>query len=152
MPQRLRRLIKLRAMAKPPLPEYLQMLLRAPNPCVVATAAPDGMLHTAATWYEWRNNGTVLLNMDGTRRRLEHMRNDPRVALTILDNATWYRHISLVGRVSTIVRDTGLDDIDRLSQHYAGEPFRDRKRDSWSAVIDVLSWHAWPHGGRPTLD
>jgi PPOX class probable F420-dependent enzyme len=139
-------------MAKPPLPEELQKLLRAPNPCVVATMAPDGQLHTAATWYEWRKDGTVLLNMDGTRRRLEHMRNDSRVALTILDAETWYRHVSLVGRVSNMLRDAGLDDIDRLSRHYLGEPFRDRGRDSWSAIIDILSWHGWPHGGGPTSD
>jgi PPOX class probable F420-dependent enzyme len=139
-------------MANPPLPEELQKLLRAPNPCVVATVAPDGQLHTAATWYEWRKDGTVLLNMDGTRRRLEHMRNDSRVALTILDAETWYRHVSLVGRVSNILRDAGLDDIDRLSRHYLGEPFGDRGRDSWSAIIDILSWHGWPRDGGPTSD
>jgi hypothetical protein len=43
-------------MPKPPLPDDLQEMLRAPNPCVVASMALDGELHSAATWYEWRDD------------------------------------------------------------------------------------------------
>ena len=102
-------------MAKPPLPAALQELLRQPNPYVVATSARDGSLHTAATWYEWCDDGSDLLNMDRSRRRLEHMRSDPRVALTMLDSETWYRHVSIVGRVRDIYQDVNLADIDRLA-------------------------------------
>jgi PPOX class probable F420-dependent enzyme len=130
-------------MAKPPIPPELQELLRRPNPCVVATVTPEGELHTAATWYEWRDIGTVLLNMDGSRHRLDYMRRDPRLALTILDAATWYRHVSIVGRVSDIYQDTTLDDIDRLARHYSGAPFQDRSRARWSAIVEVHSWHGW---------
>ncbi|HEY7927909.1 MAG TPA: pyridoxamine 5'-phosphate oxidase family protein, partial [Candidatus Dormibacteraeota bacterium] len=45
------------------------------------------------------DDGTVLLNMDEGRRRLEHLRRDPRVALTMLDPDSWYRHVSIVGHV-----------------------------------------------------
>jgi hypothetical protein len=37
----------------------------------------------------------VLVNMDQGRKRLEHMRSDPRVALDVLDESDWYTHISL---------------------------------------------------------
>jgi PPOX class probable F420-dependent enzyme len=121
-------------------------MLRAPNPCVIASMALNGELHSAATWYEWRDDGTVLLNMDASRRRLDYLRNDPRVALTILDAQTWYRHVSLVGRVRDIHRDPNLEDIDRLSQHYRGIPYADRNRQSWTAIVDVLSWHGWQRG------
>ncbi len=133
-------------MARPPLPPELQDLLRRPNPCVVATLAPDGTLHTAATWYEWRDDGSVLLNMDASRVRLEHMRSDPRVALTMLDADSWYRHISIVGRVIDIHPDADLADIDRLSRHYTGKPYRDRGRDSWTAIVEVQRWHGWRSG------
>ncbi|HUZ70742.1 MAG TPA: pyridoxamine 5'-phosphate oxidase family protein [Candidatus Saccharimonadales bacterium] len=133
-------------MPKPPLPPELQDLLRAPNPCVVASIALDGELHTAATWYEWCDDGSVLLNMDGTRRRLEHLRRDARVALTMLDGKSWYRHVSLIGHVRELRRDPDLADIDRLAQHYTGVPYRDRTRESWTAIIDVLSWHGWQRG------
>jgi PPOX class probable F420-dependent enzyme len=126
-----------------PLPADLQEFLRRPNPCVVATIRPDGELHTAATWYEWPGDGTVLLNMDASRRRLGHMRADPRVALTILDEQSWYSHVSLIGRVREIRADPGLADIDRLAQHYTGNPYRDRGRDSWTAIVEIGRWHGW---------
>ena len=127
-------------------PPELDELLRKPNPCVIATIRPDGELHTAATWYEWPGDGTVLVNMDATRRRLGHMRADPRVALTILDADMWYRHVSLVGRVREIRPDPDLEDIDRIARHYTGNGYRDRQRDSWTAVIEVTRWHGWSQG------
>jgi PPOX class probable F420-dependent enzyme len=124
-------------------PPEVQEFLRKPNPCVVATIRPDGDLHTAATWYEWADDGTVVLNMDVTRVRLGHMRADPRVALTVLDEAGWYSHVSLIGRVREIRADPGLVDIDRIATHYTGSPYRDRTRDSWTAIVEVRRWHAW---------
>lgn len=129
-------------MPKGPPPADLQEFLRAPNPCVVATVRPDGELHTTATWYEWAGDGTVLLNMDASRRRLGHMRADPRIALTILAES-WYSHVSLIGRVREIRPDADLADIDRISRHYTGREYRDRDRDSWTAVVEVERWHAW---------
>jgi PPOX class probable F420-dependent enzyme len=130
-------------MPSTPLPDDLQEFLRRPNPCVVATVRPsDGLLHTTATWYEWTDAGTVLLDMDATRRRLEHMRADPRVSLTVLDD-NWYSHVSLIGHVREIRHDRDLADIDRISRHYTGEPYHDRDRDSWSAEIEVERWHSW---------
>jgi PPOX class probable F420-dependent enzyme len=130
-----------------PVTAELQAFLRRPNPCVVATIRPDGELHTVATWYEWLDDGTVLLNMDASRRRLGHMRADPRVALTILDAQSWYSHVSLIGRVRELRRDAGLADIDRLALRYTGRPFRSRDRDSWTAIVDVERWHSWGEPG-----
>ena len=126
----------------PPPPE-LETLLRGPNPCVVATVRPDGELHTAATWYEWTGSQTVLLNMDASRRRLGHMRANPRVAVTVLDADSWYAHVSLIGRVSDLRPDPDLADIDRIAKRYTGREYRDRGRDSWTAEVRVLRWHGW---------
>jgi PPOX class probable F420-dependent enzyme len=131
---------------KPPLPPELDAFLREPNPCVIATIRPDGELHTAATWCEWPGDGTVLVNMDATRLRLGHMRADPRVALTVLDKDAWYNHVSLIGRVRELRHDEDLADIDRIATHYTGKPYRDRERDSWTAVIEVTRWHGWRGG------
>src|SRR3954451_2911436 len=126
----------------PPPPE-LQEFLRRANPSVVATIRPDGDLHTAATWYEWLDDGTVLLNMDARRVRLGHMRADPRVALTVLDEGSWSSHVSRIGRVREIRPDPDLADIDRLATRYTGKPYRDRSRDSWTAIVEVRRWHSW---------
>jgi PPOX class probable F420-dependent enzyme len=130
-----------------PLPPEVDELLRRPNPAVVATLRPDGSPHTVATWYLW-DGDRVLLNMDESRLRLRFLRRDPRVALTVLDEGSWYRHVSLVGRVVELVEDGDLQDVDRLARHYTGEPFRDRRRRSVSAWVEPSTWHAW-EGGRP---
>jgi PPOX class probable F420-dependent enzyme len=124
-------------------PQELQEFLRAANPCVVATIRPDGELHTTATWYEWTDAGTVLLNMDASRLRLRHMREDSRVALTVLHSDDWYSHVSLIGRVREIRADPHLADIDRIARHYTGRDYRDRGRDSWTAEVDIDRWHSW---------
>ncbi|MGO1409846.1 pyridoxamine 5'-phosphate oxidase family protein [Microbacterium sp. JB110] len=130
-------------MPRTPLPsEYLDAL-RKPNQCVVATIRPNGELSTAATWYELTDDSHILLNLDATRARMRHMREDPRVALTIFAADDWYSHVSLSGEVVEFRKDDGLVDIDRISEHYTGAPYADRERDSWSVVIRISSWHAW---------
>ena len=128
-------------MPKPPLPDELQALLREPNPAVMASLKPDGSPLSVATWYLWED-GRVLVNLDHSRARLEHLRKDPRVSLTVLDN-NWYRHISLQGRVVAIEPDADLKDIDRISNHYRGQDYQARDSARFSAWIDVESWHAW---------
>jgi len=127
---------------RPPLPESLVEFLSEPNPAVIATIAPDGSLHTAATWYVW-DDGRVLVNMDETRTRLAHLRNDPRASLTVLGKDDWSRHVSLTGRVVSLEPDPELEGINRLARQYTGQPFplRDGRRvNGW---IEIDSWHAW---------
>jgi hypothetical protein len=81
--------------------------------------------------------------MDATRKRLEHLRDDPRVSLTILAADDWYTHVSLVGRVVEMTDDEGLADIDRLSRHYGGSPYPDRTSPRVSAWVEVERYHGW---------
>jgi PPOX class probable F420-dependent enzyme len=134
-------------LSRPPLPASLVEFLSDPNPAVIATIAPDGSLHTAATWYLWED-GRVLVNMDASRRRLQHLRNDPRVSLTVLGNDDWSRHVSLSGRVTSLEPDSEFEAIDRLARHYSGQPFALRERDRVSGWIEIDSWHAWA-GAQP---
>jgi PPOX class probable F420-dependent enzyme len=129
-------------MPKPPVPREIDEFLAQPNPSVIATLKPDGAPHTVATWYLWQN-GRVLLNMDEGRKRLEYMRRDPRVSLTVLGKDDWYHQVSLRGRVASIEDDTDFTDIDRISRHYTGEPYSDRDRGRISAWIEVETWQAW---------
>jgi PPOX class probable F420-dependent enzyme len=129
-------------MPKPPLPDELQALLREPNPAVIATLKPDGAPHSVATWYWWQD-GRALVNMDASRARLEYLRADPRVSLTVLDGGDWYRHVSLRGRVVSIEPDEGLKDIDRIARHYRGQDYPARDRPRYSAWIEIDTWHAW---------
>ena len=129
-------------MSKPPLPEAVVAMLKKPNPAVIATLRSDGQPVSAATWYLW-DDGRVLVNMDEGRKRLDHIRNDPRVTLTVLDESGWYTHVTLIGRVAELRDDEGLADIDRLSTQYLGHDYTSRKRRRVSAWIEIDRWHGW---------
>jgi PPOX class probable F420-dependent enzyme len=126
-------------------PEQVSEFLTQANPAVVATLRPDGFPHTAATWYLWEG-GRVLVNMDETRRRLDHMRRDPRVSLTAMAEDAWYRQVTLMGEVVSIEADAGMRDIDRLAVHYTGEPFARRDQQRWSAWVRIDRWFGWQGG------
>lgn len=129
-------------MPQPPLPDHVIELLARPNPSVITTLRPDGQPVSVATWY-LLDGQRILVNMDESRKRLEHLREDPRVSLTVLDDNSWYTHVSLVGRVVEMREDEGLADIDRLSTHYNGHPYPNRERARVSAWIEVERWHGW---------
>jgi PPOX class probable F420-dependent enzyme len=129
-------------MSKPPLPEDAVAMLRKPNPAVIATLRPDGQPVSTATWYLW-DDGRVLINMDEGRKRLEHLRNDSRVSLTVLDADNWYSHTTLIGHVSDIRDDDEFTDIDRLARHYLNRAYPQRDRRRVSAWIEIDRWHGW---------
>lgn len=129
-------------MAKPPMPDEIRELLTKPNPSVITTVRPDGQPVSVATWY-LLDGDRILVNMDAARKRLEYLEHDPRVTLTALDEANWYTHVSLQGRVVEMRPDPDLADIDRLSTHYNGKPYPNRERARISAWIEVDTWHGW---------
>ena len=94
-------------MSNPPVPEQYAAVLAKPNPAVMATLRSDGAPVSVATWYDWED-GRILLNLAGGRVRLKHLRRDPRVTITVLDDDDWDRHVSLQGRVAEFVDDTGV--------------------------------------------
>jgi PPOX class probable F420-dependent enzyme len=129
-----------------PLPEPVLDLLRQPNPAVITTLRADGHPVSVATWY-LVDGDRILVNMDEGRKRLEYLRADPRVTLTALKEGDWYTHVSVQGRVVEMREDEGLADIDRLSQHYGGGPYRMRDRARVSAWIEIDRWHGWGDAG-----
>ena len=134
-------------MPKPPLPDDLRTLLEKPNPAVITTLRADGQPVSVATWYVL-DGDRVLVNMDATRKRLEHLRRDPRVSLTVLDEAGWYTHVSLLGRVTDLTADEALRDIDRVSQHYTGRAYPDRESPRVSGWVEIDRWHGWGEARR----
>lgn len=133
-------------MPSSPLPDALRTFLEAPNPCVIATLREDGTPVTVATWYVL-DGDRILVNMDAGRKRVEHLRRDPRVALTMMATDSWYKHVSVVGRVTEMADDPDLSGIDRLSVHYVGSPYGQRDRPRINAWIEIERWHTWAGGG-----
>ena len=129
-------------MPAPPLPDHVRERLAKPNPAVIATVRDNGHPVTVPTWY-LLDGDRILVNMDASRKRLEHLREDPRVSLSALDEGDWYTHVSIDGRVVEKSDDEGLEGIDRLSQHYTGRPYPVRDSPRVNAWIEVERWHGW---------
>lgn len=125
-----------------PFSDKVHSMLERPNPAVITTLRPDGQPVSVATWYDL-DGDRVFVNMDITRRRVEHLRNDPRVSLAVLNGDTWYEQVTIVGRVVEMGDDEGLAGIDRLSQRYRGRPYPKRTSPRVNAWIEVTSWSGW---------
>jgi PPOX class probable F420-dependent enzyme len=126
---------------KPPIPAEIVKLLERPNPAVMATARADGAPVSVATWYLW-DAGSILVNLDAQRTRLRHLRDDPRMSLTVLDGDSWYRHVSMQGTVR-LEPDPDLAGIDRLARHYTSKPYPNRERPRVNAWLEIDSYHVW---------
>jgi PPOX class probable F420-dependent enzyme len=133
-------------MPRLPLPAEVDEFLAQPNAAVIATLRPDGSPHTVPTWYDWED-GRVLLNMDESRLRLQFMQRDPRAALTVFDGDSWYKHVSLLGRIVDIQDDPDLAGIDRLAVRYTGEPFKRRQAQRVNAWLAPDRYHTWEGAG-----
>ena len=129
-------------MPKPPLPAPVEELLAQPNHATISSLRRDGHPVSVPTWYLYEN-GRILVNMDGGRKRIEYLRNDPRVSLSAMDPQDWITHVSVQGRVVEWVDDRDLADIDRIARHYTGQPYGVRSRQRVSAWIEIDRWHAW---------
>lgn len=125
-----------------PVPPEVSAFLDQVNNTVIATLRPDGSPHTTATWYLW-DGDRILVNMDDMRPRLDWMRRDGRVAMTMIDPETFYRHVSIMGHVVEIYADEDRADIDRLARRYTGKPYPRRKLPRVSAWIEIDRWHGW---------
>src|SRR5829696_2273079 len=125
-----------------PFPDDVRQLLTKPNPAVIGTLREDGQPITVPTWY-LLDGDRIFVNMDASRKRLEHLRHDSRVSLSVLDEAGWYTHVSIVGRVVEMSDDQDLSGIDRLSTHYTGRPYPTRDSPRIDAQVEVDRWHGW---------
>ena len=94
-------------MSATPLENDVRELLLKPNPAVMATVRKDGSPVTVPTWYRLVGD-RILLNLDKSRVRLQHIKRDPRVALSVMEAGNWTTHVSIQGRVVEIVDDPNL--------------------------------------------
>ena len=125
-----------------PVPDHVRRLHK-PNPAVVSTLRSDGSPVSVATWYLLEDDDRVLLNMDHTRARVKHLRRYLCVSLTVLDEAGWYTHVSLIGRVVDLGDDPDLDGIDRLARHYTGDLVPQPRVPRVNGWLEVDRWHGW---------
>ena len=108
------------------LPDAVRELLLGPSPTVITTLLPDGSPHATEVWVDLATGGDgdqVLVNSVDTHRKVRNVRQDPRVALVVIDPADTSRHAALRGRVVEVTTDGAREHIDDLSKRYTGQPY-----------------------------
>jgi PPOX class probable F420-dependent enzyme len=92
----------------------------------IATVLPDGAPHTVPVWID-REGDRIAVLTSPRSRKARNLARDPRVALSIIDQAQPYVTALVRGRVVEILDgDPAWEIIDRISRKYTGEPYQPR--------------------------
>lgn len=108
------------------IPETHRDLLQKRAFAHLATIMPDGTPQVTPVWCDY--DGThVRINSAEGRVKDRNMRQNPQVALEIMDPDNPYRYLALRGRVVEITKDGADAHIDLLAKKYLGQeryPYR----------------------------
>jgi PPOX class probable F420-dependent enzyme len=104
-------------------PEVRALFEQGRNFVSLATVLPDGAPHSIPIWAILEGDRIAFFTQ-AKSRKARNLARDPRVALSIVDHENPYRNAQIRGRVvETLDGDQALEVIDRISDHYIGQPF-----------------------------
>lgn len=93
-------------------------LLRRPIHAWVTTLRRDGSLHSTVVWMDVDDQG-LFFNTAVGRAKERHVRNDPRISMSVLDPDNPFHYVSVSGTAT--LEESGADAvIDRLAKKYLG--------------------------------
>ncbi|MEZ4517452.1 MAG: PPOX class F420-dependent oxidoreductase [Chloroflexota bacterium] len=102
------------------IPESHIDLLSGPYYAILTTVAPNGQPENTVVWCSW--DGThVLVNTAIGRRKDENVRQNPLVALTVIDPDNPYHWIDVRGEVVELAPDEDFANINAHAKLYAGK-------------------------------
>jgi PPOX class probable F420-dependent enzyme len=102
------------------LSEQAIKLLKGKNFAFVGTVMPDGTPQVSPMWVDY--DGTyVVLNSEVKRVKIQNLKRDPRITVTVADMQNPYEYVEIRGRVAEMTTEGAAEDIDRLAQKYLGQ-------------------------------
>ena len=121
------------------LSDAARKIIDRPNPAVLATINPDGSPQTSVVWV--RRDGTdLLISSAAGRRKDKNIARDPRVSLTVYDQADPLQYVEVRG-LATVSEDTGRQLAVSLAEEYegpgAGQEFLDLPPEVVRIVIRI---------------
>ncbi len=103
--------------------EPVRRLIDGANYAHLATLLPNGAPHSVPVWVGMEGDRIALMTSPNSRKA-RNLERDPRVALSITDQARPLVMATVRGRVAERVDgDRAWTIIDRLSQKYLGQPY-----------------------------
>ncbi len=87
----------------------------------IVTLMPDGSPQASPVWVDL-DGDTILVNSSEGRVKVNNVKRDPRVALSIYDQDEPYGRVVLVrGIVKEVATDGAKEHIDKLAKKYIGK-------------------------------
>jgi PPOX class probable F420-dependent enzyme len=101
----------------------VRRLFDGANYAHIATLLPDGAPHSVPLWVALEGDRIAVLTSPGSRKA-RNLARDPRVAISIVDQAQPYATAVVRGRVAERLEgDAAWAVIDRISLKYTGQPY-----------------------------
>ena len=92
-----------------------------PFPGVATTLRSDGSPHSTIVWID-EEGGEVLFNTVIGRAKEQHLRQNPSVAVMVVDPEDQYRWVAVSGR-ATLDTNGAHEHINKLSHKYLGKDY-----------------------------
>lgn len=99
------------------IPENVKKLLQDKNYAHLGTLMKDGSPQVSVVWIDVEGD-RILVNTAEGRAKPRNVRRDPRVAISITDNANAYQTATVRGRVVEITAEGADAHIDKLAKKY----------------------------------
>ncbi len=99
------------------IPEAFMDLVREPAIAQLGTVMKNGSPHVTPVWFDY-DGSYISINSARGRVKDRNMRNNPRVALSILDPKNAYRYMEIRGKVIEITEEGAVEHIDSLARKY----------------------------------
>jgi PPOX class probable F420-dependent enzyme len=120
------------------IPDVVRELLDAPNYVHFTTLGKDGSPSNTVVWV-WVEGDHVIVATSEQTPKARNMRQDPRVAMSVVDVENPYRMAALRGEVVAVREGEGLELMDRMARKYTGVPFPAREITLTYFVIAITS-------------
>jgi PPOX class probable F420-dependent enzyme len=106
-------------------------LFRGKNFAHVATIMPDGSPQVSPVWVDY--DGThIIFNTEQHRVKPRNLKRDPRIAISVHDQANPYTYVQVRGRVVDITTEGADAGIDHMAKKYIGQ-----EKYPWNQPGDV---------------
>jgi PPOX class probable F420-dependent enzyme len=99
--------------------EQQARLLQGRNWGNLATLREDGSPHVTPVWVDY-DGENVIVNSAYERAKVEHIRRDPRVSITVLPSENLQGGYVEVSGTAELVDEGAVDQINKLAKKYIG--------------------------------
>ncbi|MGD9792611.1 MAG: PPOX class F420-dependent oxidoreductase [Acidimicrobiia bacterium] len=106
-------------MSEPALNAAAKALLAEPVIANLATVGRDGSPHLTPVWVDLAGDDVVINTAEG-RAKIDNLRRQAKVAVSVVDPQDPYRVLALQGAVTAITDHDADAHIDRLARKYLG--------------------------------